>query len=116
MTVKRTQRQHRFLVQVAGPLLTGLILVSQSTRLPAGLLTKQMLLALLKASSQGTRDDELPLAGLEAEVNPKEDTGVGKEGSGRLLCKVSSLFLAKREVILAKQILLWSQKLLKNCE
>lgn len=28
-------------------------------RLHAGLLTKQKLLALLKASSQGTRDDEL---------------------------------------------------------
>lgn len=59
MTVERTECQHRFLVQVAVLLLTGLILCHRAHRLHAGLLTKQKLLALLKASSQGTRDEQL---------------------------------------------------------
>lgn len=59
-TLKRTQNARiRSWSELAAFLLTMLTLVSQRTGLQAGLLQKQKLLALLKAFSQGTRDDQL---------------------------------------------------------
>lgn len=67
-----------FLVRVGCSLAHNIRLVSQSTRIADWLATEAEALALLKASSQGTRDDELAfLAGLEAKSVPERRVVVG---------------------------------------